>query len=100
GVKIDLSFVQDAVRDPDALIIVESMIGLAHALGLSATAEGVEDTTTLELLRDLGCDFAQGFLFAPPLDPTELAPWLLRSAPRWRRLAGGAPARREAIFAR
>ena len=64
--KIDQSFVADLFRDEHSLQLVRSMIDLAHNLGLGATAEGVEDAATLERLRALGCDHAQGYHFGRP----------------------------------
>jgi EAL domain-containing protein (putative c-di-GMP-specific phosphodiesterase class I) len=86
GLKIDTAFVQDVATDPECRLIVKSVIDLAHGLGLTTTAEGVEDEPTLALLRDLGCDYAQGFLMAQPLAPADLAPWVLRAAGPWRQL--------------
>jgi EAL domain-containing protein (putative c-di-GMP-specific phosphodiesterase class I) len=80
GLKIDTCFVKDAASDPESRVIVKSVIDLAHGLGLTTTAEGVEDDATLKLLGELGCDYAQGFLISPPLEPSELAPWVMRSA--------------------
>jgi EAL domain-containing protein (putative c-di-GMP-specific phosphodiesterase class I) len=88
GLKLDVSFVQDAAVDADARLIVKTMIELAHGLGLTATAEGVEDLPTLSLLRELGCDNAQGFLIAPPLRPLELAHWVLGAGAEWRSALG------------
>jgi EAL domain-containing protein (putative c-di-GMP-specific phosphodiesterase class I) len=76
-VKIDRSFVArmgDSFKDS---AIVSSTIDLAHHLGLRAVAEGVEDETTLERLRSLECDAAQGFVISPPRRAEELTPWLL-----------------------
>jgi EAL domain-containing protein (putative c-di-GMP-specific phosphodiesterase class I) len=81
GLKIDTCFVKDAATDPEARVIVKSVIDLSHGLGLAVTAEGVEDEPTLELLEQLGCDFAQGFLIAQPMEPAELAPWVLKTTP-------------------
>ena len=64
------------------------VIDLAHGLGLTVTAEGVETTEQLRLLRDLGCDVAQGYLIAQPLDPEELAGWQQRFADIWPTLTG------------
>ncbi|MDB5699541.1 MAG: hypothetical protein JWN69_2345 [Alphaproteobacteria bacterium] len=86
ALKIDSSFVGDAADDAEARLIVKTVIELAHGLGLTATAEGVERRETLELLRELGCDQAQGFLISEPLAPTELVPWLMQSAGPWREL--------------
>jgi EAL domain-containing protein (putative c-di-GMP-specific phosphodiesterase class I) len=88
GLKVDLCFVQDAAIDADARLIVKTVIDLAHGLGLTATAEGVEDHQTLNLLREMGCDTAQGFLIAQPLRATELAPWVLGSGAKWRWVLG------------
>ena len=79
--KIDKLFVMsiaDNQRDP---LIVRSTIDLAHALGMKVTAEGVERRATLELLRVMGCDFAQGYVIAPPLELPALVEWLARSEP-------------------
>jgi len=65
--KIDGSFVQGVTADEDSGAIVSGVIALGHALGLTVVAEGVEYERQLSLLRHLGCDLAQGFLFAHPL---------------------------------
>ena len=85
-VKIDRLFVEDATVSKDSRLIVKTMIDLAHGLGLSATAEGVETPEQLRLLRELGCDVAQGYLIATPLDPAELIAWRDGFAKRWRSL--------------
>jgi EAL domain-containing protein (putative c-di-GMP-specific phosphodiesterase class I) len=88
GLKIDIVFVKDVANDPDARLIVKSVIDLAHGLGLTATAEGVEDDETLAVLRELDCDIAQGFLISDPLKAAELAPWVLSHVREWRRKLG------------
>jgi len=65
--KIDGSFVQNVTTDEDSGSIVSGVIALGHALGLRVVAEGVEHERQLSLLRHLGCDLAQGYLFARPL---------------------------------
>ena len=65
-IKIDQSFISGMLDRENDYIIARSIIDLAHNLGHRVVAEGVEDTATLELLRGLGCDAAQGFLFARP----------------------------------
>lgn len=72
-VKIDRSFVSGLPGDTDDLAIATTILALASALGLGVTAEGVETTEQLECLMDLGCRFAQGYLFAKPLGVDEFA---------------------------
>jgi EAL domain-containing protein (putative c-di-GMP-specific phosphodiesterase class I) len=89
--KIDRFFVDDAATARDSMLIVRSIIELAHGLGLTVTAEGVETTAQLRLLRRLGCDVAQGFLIAKPLAPGALGPWVTGWKDRWPILAADAP---------
>jgi diguanylate cyclase (GGDEF)-like protein/PAS domain S-box-containing protein len=70
--KIDRSFVNRLGTSSDAAAIVTSIIAMAHAVELTVVAEGVENATQLELLRDLGCDQAQGFYLGKPLPAEEL----------------------------
>lgn len=65
--KIDQSFIKDMEKSPNDEVIVHSTIELAHNLGLSVVAEGVESTETLRRLTQLGCDTAQGFIISEPL---------------------------------
>jgi diguanylate cyclase (GGDEF)-like protein len=65
--KIDKSFIKDMNHNKDDEVIVRSTIDLAHNLGLTVVAEGVETSEALALLKDLGCDMAQGYLFSKPL---------------------------------
>ena len=69
--KIDRSFISSG--DPGAVTIVTSTIELGHSLGLKVVAEGVETTESWNLLRRLGCDFAQGFLISPPMAAENVA---------------------------
>ena len=64
--KIDRSFVQRVTSDPATALIVSSTIALAHGLGLTVVAEGVEDEQTLEALVDADCDVVQGYLLGRP----------------------------------
>jgi diguanylate cyclase (GGDEF)-like protein len=70
--KVDKSFV-DELEDERGRAIVAAVIELAHALGLRVVAEGVETEAQLAALAELGCDQAQGFLFAKPVPATQLA---------------------------
>ena len=83
SLKIDRSFIDGLGQESEDTSIVEAIIRLAHALELSAVAEGLETPTQLETLRTLGCDYAQGYLLGHPL-PAEaigdfpaddLTPW-------------------------
>jgi diguanylate cyclase (GGDEF)-like protein/PAS domain S-box-containing protein len=65
--KIDRSFVSRMVEAPDALRLVRSIIDLSHDLGLKVVAEGVEAVEQRDLLRQFGCDHAQGFYFSHPV---------------------------------
>ena len=80
--KVDRSFVSNLGQTPIDSTIVGSIVDLAHALGLSVTAEGVEDQAQLEDLRDLGCDNAQGYHLARPQDPDAVTQLLVQEASR------------------
>lgn len=66
-VKIDRSFVAAAHRDRGDAILVRSTVELAHELGIKVVAEGVEEFATLDFLRTIGCDLAQGYLISKPV---------------------------------
>ncbi|MBN2231775.1 MAG: EAL domain-containing protein [Deltaproteobacteria bacterium] len=69
--KIDRCFIRDITHDADDAAIVQAIIQMAKTLGIATVAEGVEDQKNLELLKRLGCDFIQGFLFSPALKATD-----------------------------
>ena len=71
--KIDRSFVNDICDDPDDFAIVRAIISLGHSLRLTIVAEGVEEQAQLEMLRQEGCDYIQGFFFSRPLPGDEFA---------------------------
>jgi EAL domain-containing protein (putative c-di-GMP-specific phosphodiesterase class I) len=64
--KIDRSFVNRLATDMRDRHLVQAIIGMATALGLTIVAEGVETEEQLAYLRERGCDVAQGYLFSPP----------------------------------
>ena len=66
-IKIDRRFIAGLVSNASDMLLVESTIELAHGLGRRVIAEGIEDPETLELLRKLGCDIAQGYFLAKPM---------------------------------
>jgi len=70
--KIDRSFVADIAGSERARHLVRSMVDLGHHLGLEVVAEGVEDAATLALLRELGCDRAQGYGIGRPMPATDV----------------------------
>lgn len=70
--KIDKSFVDEIATSKVLSEIVDSIIGMAHALDILVVAEGVEDDMQLEVLRKKGCDYIQGYYFSKPLDEEKL----------------------------
>jgi len=74
--KIDQSFIRDMMSNFDDQIIVKSIVDLAHNLGLSVVAEGVETKEILDHLNRLGCDIAQGYLIAKPMPAIEFEDFL------------------------
>ena len=75
--KIDRSFVLDLESSADARAVVDAVVKLAQALGLKVVAEGVETEAQNQILRSLGCDELQGFLFAKPMSAKALAVWAM-----------------------
>ncbi len=73
--KIDRSFVMDMLENEDDEIIVKSIIDLAHNLGLTVVAEGVESKEVARRLQELQCDLLQGFYFSKPLPAGEFEQW-------------------------
>jgi diguanylate cyclase (GGDEF)-like protein/PAS domain S-box-containing protein len=79
--KIDRAFVHDMLDAPTDLAIIKAIIKLGHELGLRVVAEGVETAHEAQVLRGIGCDELQGFLFSKPLSPAQLAQWALVQTP-------------------
>jgi predicted signal transduction protein with EAL and GGDEF domain len=73
ALKIDRSFVRDLDHDASAITVARSIILLGHSLGLSIVAEGVEQERQVEILGNLDCDAAQGYLFSRPQPAVSLA---------------------------
>ena len=89
--KLDRSLTHDVDTDPRAAAIVRHTVALAHELGLSLVAEGVEDEATGAVLAALGCDVAQGYAIARPMPVEDFLGWLAaRSVPRPRAAAWAA----------
>ena len=77
SIKVDRTFVAAMARQREDHAVVEVVIGLARALGLSVVAEGVETAVQLDMLRQLGCDRAQGYYLGQPMEATSIGPWLI-----------------------
>ena len=91
--KIDRSFVLDLETSADARAVVDAVVKLAQALGLKVVAEGVETEAQNQILRSLGCDELQGYLFAKPMSAKALALWAMAD------LGPNALAFRDSLFA-
>jgi EAL domain-containing protein (putative c-di-GMP-specific phosphodiesterase class I) len=74
--KIDKSFIINLTRESNNFPIVNATITMAHDLGICVVAEGVEDRAATLLLKELGCDRAQGYYFGQPLDYDEFVEWI------------------------
>jgi EAL domain-containing protein (putative c-di-GMP-specific phosphodiesterase class I) len=81
SLKIDAVFVEGLGRRRDDKAIVRAVIQMAHALGMGVVAEGVEREEQVDVLRNLGCDLAQGFRFARPVPADELRSVMERPRP-------------------
>jgi diguanylate cyclase (GGDEF)-like protein/PAS domain S-box-containing protein len=79
GVKIDRTFVSGSAISGNDQILLRSLVELLHSLGLQTIAEGVEEIESMDLLRRMGCDMAQGFALARPMPFDELARTLRRA---------------------
>ena len=85
-IKVDRSFVSRLSLDDEDVTIVRSIVELAHGLGMTAVAEGVETQQVWDLLDDLGCDAVQGWYVSRPMDAEAATSWLLRHPSQQRAL--------------
>jgi diguanylate cyclase (GGDEF)-like protein/PAS domain S-box-containing protein len=83
--KVDRSFVHGVEHDAKDAAITANLVSLAHAMGVLAVAEGIESEGQLEKLRGVGCDFAQGFLFARPAPAEQITGMLAGNAAELRK---------------
>ncbi|AWI74739.1 diguanylate cyclase [Parazoarcus communis] len=83
--KIDQSFVHDLLMDPEALAILEGVIGLATAFQRQSIAEGLDSVETGIMLMRLGCEQAQGYVISPPMPADRVPDWVAgwQPDPRW-----------------
>ena len=79
ALKIDRSFIHSMTRNEESAELVRTIINMAQNLGLEAVAEGVETQEQLEQLRNLGCPYTQGYLFAKPLSEAQAEAFLMVS---------------------
>jgi EAL domain-containing protein (putative c-di-GMP-specific phosphodiesterase class I) len=77
--KVDKSFVIDMDTDDDNASIVHATIDLAHHMGLTVTAEGVETRPVYEMLKAMGCDYYQGYYVGVPMESAVIIDWLNKS---------------------
>ncbi|WP_342443667.1 EAL domain-containing protein [Lysinibacillus sp. FSL K6-0075] len=77
--KIDRAFVRDIVPEKSGIAMISAMISLAHALNLQVVAEGVEEEAELNVLREHGCEYVQGYYFSKPLSVGEFTNLIVNS---------------------
>ncbi|ABA56875.1 putative bifunctional diguanylate cyclase/phosphodiesterase [Nitrosococcus oceani] len=77
--KIDKSFVDEMAANQGDSLIVQAVTDLGHNFNLRVTAEGIEDQATLEGLREIGCDYGQGYFLGRPMAPQDLENWIKES---------------------
>lgn len=74
-IKIDKSFITNLASEDGSRYIVDAAVNLAHKINMQVVAEGVEDQQALNILKEMGCDFAQGFLISHPVSASDFAKW-------------------------
>jgi diguanylate cyclase (GGDEF)-like protein len=89
AIKIDRSFVQGIESNSVSEAIVESVVNMANAMGLTVIAEGVESRSELAVISDAGCHAAQGYYFCKPLSAENLTAWFARSGDEYPRETRG-----------
>jgi diguanylate cyclase (GGDEF)-like protein len=80
--KVDKSFVSTMTSNEHDAVIVRALVDLGHSLGLHTVAEGVESTEAWDMLKELGCDDAQGYLLSRPVPAEQFVAWLSRQKVR------------------
>jgi diguanylate cyclase (GGDEF)-like protein len=96
ALKIDRSFVVESASQGSSRSVIEAIISIAHVLGKVTVAEGVETIDQVRALRQLGCDFAQGYFFAKPVPAEDLSAVVAR-APAWRQIVSDSKADHERL---
>ncbi len=80
--KIDQSLIRKLPGDARKLAICEAIVAMSHRLDIQVIAEGIETEEELQKVRDIACDFAQGYLYAPPLEAPQATQWMLERRAR------------------
>jgi EAL domain-containing protein (putative c-di-GMP-specific phosphodiesterase class I) len=80
-IKVDRAFVSDLSERNEHVVIVQAVVSIARALGMTTTAEGVETEAQQQFLAALGCDEVQGYLFSPPVPVERLPEFFTNWAP-------------------
>ena len=88
SLKLDRTFVADVATDPTSMMIVRTVIELAHALDQAVIAEGIETVEQLRVLRAIGCTGGQGYLMGRPMAADAIVPFLADGIPEWGSLVG------------
>ncbi|MDO9487935.1 MAG: EAL domain-containing protein, partial [Sphingomonadaceae bacterium] len=84
-IKIDRSFVEGMRTDDDDATIIRALLSLGRGLGIEVVAEGIEDRAQADSLRDLGCDYGQGYLYSKAVAADEVPALVARGIPSARR---------------
>ncbi|WP_208677290.1 sensor domain-containing protein [Synechococcus elongatus] len=79
SLKVDKSFLSDLPDSAESCALVKTIVAMAHGLGMQAIAEGVETEEHVQFLKEIGCEYAQGFFFSRPLPAAEIEPFLAQS---------------------
>ncbi len=79
-IKIDRGFTMNIVNNNNTRILVKAIIDLAHDMGYTVVAEGIETKEILNTLLEMGCDYGQGYYFARPMRPSDISSWMERNS--------------------
>ncbi len=77
--KIDTSLVKNLANNQDSINLVKSILKIAESLNMRVIAQGIENEETLDILKSLGCEYGQGFIFSEPLFFDQFNQYLFRS---------------------
>jgi len=85
-VKIDKSYAINALLSPEAKTFIKNTVATSHNIELKVAAEGIEDRETLDFVRQVGCDFVQGYFISHPIPAAETADWILNRRQKTRHI--------------